>query len=264
MMMKKAFIFYLLLFLFFSCRKKENLNFLPTTTPTYLIKIIDSIQTTSQENRTLYNYTASGLVNKIIYNNQYGFVMPPAWGNYEYRIEYNSQDLPVKTFAKNNNDSERLYSVIEYDLIGRKVRETYGNGSVFYTFTYDANGRCIADTQYRRVGTFEAIDFYYIYRYDTRGNVVEMKTIDPNWYSTDIVWFKYDSAVNPFNRIRHYHLYNFGAEPKSLNNITSMFNPVNGTIIENRVYEYNSENLPVRAVINYGSSQPLIRTFFYN
>ncbi len=263
-MIKSKISFGLILLVLISCGKEENHYRHFTSNLPLLFKTLDSTISNQREDRVFYYYGTNGNCDSIIWEIQDPFSNTPFWSRSSVRFEYNNNldTLPRKIYRTLANAAEHLYSIREYNNLGKVTK--YSLGSDTFKCTYDVNNRMIADSQF---SSFNVWQHVYIYGYDIKGNVSSQTTISsygsgpsPTTYST------FDSSKSPYNNESFNNRWNPTQSTQSINinNPTSHLFP-GSALPYKTTYLYNSYNLPYKAYyFRPGASSPYkTRTYFY-
>jgi|CXWL01.1.fsa_nt_gi hypothetical protein len=247
-------LFFILIVGFISCKKGDDCSNETIKCETQLLyKILDSTLSSSRENRILFYYNNSNLMDSMIFQDQQtSGNTSPSWSYARFWNHYNSSNQATSVTRKSPTFPETNYCDITYNNNGTINSATsYG---FTYKFTYDVSGKLVCDSQYNSFGMW---DLVYSYEYDTRGNVIRMITKSRISNSIHISNYTYDSAINPLYNKISLSLPVPSPSYLSRNNETSLDT-------YSTTYTYNKCNLPVKArIFIAGILEPLVRTYVY-
>ena len=242
---------------FISCKKKEITGTQNPTGFPKLIKILDTIVSSRQENRIFYYYAPNRNCDSIVYQNQ-NSGPNPTWSYSRARFEYNNDSLPLRAFMKIGSTPEYILHEIEYSNT-QKIKKLI-NFSDTIRFTYDLNNRLARDSQF---DVFGGWIHTHIYSYDSWNNVSSV--INLHFYppgSTVTETYTYDIAINPLHQLWNYQRAASSISPNNMTSLSLSGNPIPRYTM---TYLYNSYFLPVKSYW-YQNGQPnpfRIYTYFY-
>ena len=176
-------------------------------------------------------------------------------GNHVTTYFYNAEGQLTEQYIKYESPSD------DYEW-GERTEFKYKNGKIDKGIIYSGEGEITSTIRYK---------------YDSRGNTLE-KTVHPAGSDYDFnlieIKFRYDSKVNPFGNsgvnLLNGYIYTRYADIKQVNNpvYSSYTNMISSSLPpEYEIsYEYDSDGLPVKAVLNnalYSEPKPEYVTYEY-
>lgn len=196
----------------------------------------------SGEYNTYFTYNILGLLTKVEETD--GFVY-----NFKYSgkqlVEVTVNDGSITTVYTFTQTSSKVSLQMKAEINGRQETDNV-------ELILDGNGNIIDDG-------------YFTYKYDSKGNVIEMANEDEK-----IDNINYDSHNGIFKNLNlpkwvvHYIL---DYQPNMVNNMTSVEfisveDPEDNSSVKIK-YEYNSDNYPTKMIVNTDDSDEFIQTIEY-